>query len=350
MLLVGAGLFDSETSGAACRDLSTNPPSPTALVRHLSAECSPQEREARAIPAAEVLKALQAGQPVDLDGVVVTGDLFLDTLPSIPVDRIPSLAESTRSLLRDMSVSEVRVIRSLFSIRESVVRGTLATRIKTGAILFQGPVVMAATVCEGVQDWSRIVLMEGGDWSATRFMGEALFVQSRLQGPVRFLGTQFGPHTRFHLARFFGPVVFDDAVFHGLAELLEVSYGDRASFARTVFRQGTGFSGDVFAEDVDFGAAHFEREAYFLFAQFRGSARFVETEFAGAVAFDQAQFERRTDFSRAKFAKAPEWSHVQFRGERIVPGRPATAASTLALTAGLGVVCLGLLWWLLRGG
>ncbi len=349
MFLLGASLLDPQTSVAACREVPTAPSSSPALVRHLSVECSPQEREARAIPAAEVLKALQQGGAVDLDGVVVTGDLFLDALPSIPVDRLESLAESTRVLLRDMHVSEVRVIRSPFSIRESVVHGTFATRIKAGAILFQRPVIMAATVCEGVQDWSRVVLMEGGDWSATRFMREALFVQSRLQGPVRFLGTQFGPHTRFHLAHFFGPVVFDDAVFHGLAELLEVSYRDRVSFARTVFRQGTGFSGDVFAGDVDFGAAHFERDAYFLFAQFRGQAGFVGAQFAGAVAFDQAQFERRADFSRANFAKAPDWSRVQFRGERIVPGGSPTQTTSLAVTVGLGAVCFGLLWWLLRG-
>ncbi|HSE60630.1 MAG TPA: hypothetical protein VLA99_18145, partial [Nitrospiraceae bacterium] len=50
-------------------------------VRHLGADCSTQEREQQAVASQDLLRALKDGQGVDLQGVVVTGDLNMDALP-----------------------------------------------------------------------------------------------------------------------------------------------------------------------------------------------------------------------------------------------------------------------------
>src|SRR4029079_5001707 len=55
------------------------------LTRHLGADCTEQERAARAVDATELLQAFREGKGVDLSGVVVRGDLSLDALPVSPL-------------------------------------------------------------------------------------------------------------------------------------------------------------------------------------------------------------------------------------------------------------------------
>ena len=66
-----------------------------ALTRHLGADCTEQEREARVVDAAQLLQAFKEGKGIDLSGVVVQGDLSLDTLP---VGSLPPELEGTKEL------------------------------------------------------------------------------------------------------------------------------------------------------------------------------------------------------------------------------------------------------------
>ncbi len=52
---------------------------------HLSADCTEQEREARAVDATQLLQAFTEGKGIDLSGVVVRGDLSLDALAVGPL-------------------------------------------------------------------------------------------------------------------------------------------------------------------------------------------------------------------------------------------------------------------------
>ena len=51
---------------------------------HLPNTCTEAEREARAVSAQELLRALAAGKGLDLSGVVIQGDLVLDELAHLP--------------------------------------------------------------------------------------------------------------------------------------------------------------------------------------------------------------------------------------------------------------------------
>ena len=74
--------------GAAASNCQVETPASgpgVALTRHLGADCTEQEREARAVDAAQLLQAFRDGKGVDLSGVVIRGDLSLDTLPVGPL-------------------------------------------------------------------------------------------------------------------------------------------------------------------------------------------------------------------------------------------------------------------------
>ncbi len=57
----------------------------TVFTLHLSAGCTEQEREAQVVDATQLLQAFKEGKGIDLSGVIILGDLILDTLPVSPL-------------------------------------------------------------------------------------------------------------------------------------------------------------------------------------------------------------------------------------------------------------------------
>src|SRR5580765_554814 len=92
-----------DAAASNCQVETTASGPEVALIRHLSADCTEQEREARAVDAAQLLQAFKEGKGIDLSGVVVQGDLSLDMLPVGP---LPPELEGTKEL----QGREVRVI------------------------------------------------------------------------------------------------------------------------------------------------------------------------------------------------------------------------------------------------
>ena len=81
MCLDHAGRVGPSLAAARCPASNCQVETPTsgpgvALTRHLSADCTEQEREARAVDAAQLLQAFKEGKGIDLSGVIVRGDLI----------------------------------------------------------------------------------------------------------------------------------------------------------------------------------------------------------------------------------------------------------------------------------
>ena len=285
-----------------------------AFVKHLSQACTEDERLAHAVHAEELLQAVQRGQAVDLIGVVVVGNLYLDQLPLVDVPAPDQLPPLIRESLPVGGVKTLRVISRGLSIRDSRIRGRIATRLKEGYLLVQGPVTTTGTVYEEMVDLSRTMFGETVNFSDAVFRREGLFVQTVFNKPVQFERVAFGVHTRFHRARFGDTVTFADTRFNGLAEFLEVAFDKEARFAHSHFKQGTGFSGAQFGENAIFRDARFERDVYFLFTQFAGNAAFRGSLFGGETDFSDAVFHGAADFSRVSFAVEPKFQRATLSG------------------------------------
>jgi hypothetical protein len=271
---------------------------------HLSAECTDSEREARSIDASNLMAALKGGQAIDLSGVVIRGDLVLDTLPA-------SADPPKIDGVRIQQGGEMRVIVGGVSIVNSVVRGVVKHQSAQGVLLFNGPVTFSGTTFEQPVDLSRSVFAQAFTLSGAVFLRESYFVQGRFLGEVNGERTAFGPHTRFHRSEFHGPVTFQQSGFSGLAEFLEVVFDHDANFSRTYFRSGTGFSGSEFKRVADFSEALFDRDAFFTFTRFDGDVFFRRATFRATADFDDAQFNAREDFSKAFFEKGPQFARAK---------------------------------------
>jgi uncharacterized protein YjbI with pentapeptide repeats len=273
------------------------------LKLHLSVGCTEQEREARAVDAAQLLQAFKEGKGVDLSGVIVRGDLSLDMLSVGP---LPSELEG----IKELQGREIRVIPGSLAIVDSVVRGTITHRSAQGLLVVKGPTTFSGTRFEQLVELSRSVFIQPVTVSDAQFSRESYFVQGRfLRGMVADKAS-FGPHTRFHRSLFQGPVTFQQARFNGLGEFLEVVFEKDVNLSRAYFKLGTGFSGSRFQGLADFSEASFDGQAFFTFTQFNGAADFRQVRFRSTADFSNASFKGKDDFSQASFEQGSQFTNA----------------------------------------
>ena len=172
----------SETSGKTASAVFT---------LHLPNTCTEAEREARAIPAKDLMRALAAGKGIDLAGVVIQGDLVLDELPAQKVDAVQGLSLEDRRVLEGLNEEEVHVIRGPFVIKHSRVKGQIVNRLKRGFLLITGPVVLVQSGFDGTVDLSRAIFLGLVDVSNAKFEKESYFVQDRFTQGAMFSETRF---------------------------------------------------------------------------------------------------------------------------------------------------------------
>jgi uncharacterized protein YjbI with pentapeptide repeats len=328
-----------QESSAACLADATMGMAGGGLVKRLPSSCTQAEREAQAVSGAAILEALERGQPVELVGVIVLGDLNLDR---VPAQKTAAPQGMTSEDLEQAQQQELRVIPGSLIIRNSMVMGTMAHRSRQGVLQFGGAVDFHGTTFQEAVDLSRSIFQGPVELDEAVFQKEAYFIQGRFMQALRCKGTKFGPHTRFHRATFQGPVDCAGALFDGMAELLEVTFEQPAVFERARFGSGTGFSGSRFMRRVSFEETIFSRDTFFTFTVFAEGALFAGAQFLGPADFSDADFGKSDDLARARFDQPPLFTRTkraaqeQSVGGLDSPiGRYGVTAVCLLLAAGL---------------
>jgi uncharacterized protein YjbI with pentapeptide repeats len=332
--IVAGGLtifwFPLGAGASNCQVAAPASDSRTVFTRHLSVGCTEQEREAQAVDVAQLLHAFKEGKGIDLSGVIVRGDLMLD---SLPVSQLQPELDG----MKELQGRELRVIHGSMLIVNSVVHGTIKHRSAQGLLVVKGPVAFSGTRFEEVVDLSRSVFLQPVTLSRAVFLQESFFVQGRFLRDVVAEKTSFGPHTRFHRSVFQGPVTFQQSTFNGLSEFLEVEFEKDVNLSRTSFKLGTGFSGSRFQGRADFSDTSFDREAFFTFTQFDKDADFPRATFRSTADFSNAQFKGRDDFSNASFEKGSQFTSAN----RSAPVQaPATRNNEIVQYAVIGMLLM----------
>ena len=289
----------------ACKLEDSARSSEVVFFKRIVGQCSLEEKKALAIPAENLFHALQSGKSIEVDGVVIVGDLMLDQLPIQPIysKYIPSAP--VRKDIEQRGIQEGRIIRGSLSIRDSLFQGVLATNLKQGVLLIHGDVNITGTTFERSIDFSKTIFLAPVDFSRTAIQHEGFFIGARFNKPSTFEKTVFGTHSRFHKAWFGSTTTFSQAEFRGLAEFLEVVFEEDAIFSKSSFMAGTGFSGARFKGNLDLSEAVFAREVFFRFTTFENDVSFRQTTFRKVVDFTNAKFQATHDFSRAVFEVEP---------------------------------------------
>ncbi len=275
------------------------------LTVHLGVDCTVAEREAKAVSAAAVMKAITQEQAVDLVGVIVQGDLIFDQLPLYHSQMPKGLTSEQEAALSALDADELRVVPGPITIRDSIVQGALRHRSVKGTLQFAGAVDLQGTQFKEGVDLSRAVFQGLVTLDRARFERESYFIRGQFAEAVHCVETRFGPHTRFHRSVFRGAVDCQGSLFDGMAEFLEVIFEQPVQFDRARFGLGTGFSGSQFKKATSFADAIFSREAFFGFAVFSGNVQFAGAQFLQTADFSNAEFKRGEDLSKVRFDQPP---------------------------------------------
>jgi uncharacterized protein YjbI with pentapeptide repeats len=301
---------------------------PALFVRHFSPDCSKVERASQAVPAAEILAALKAGQGLSITNAVITGDLLLTQLSLTPLAAL-AVPERVLATLGQARVTEARVIGGPFQIRNSVVDGIVDTQLKPDMtehrllgdmVVIQGAVSFKGTTFVKNVDFSRTVFLGPVDSSDAVFLGDVFFLSCIFDQPATFEKTAFSGNTRFYQALFHEPVTFLRVGFSGLTNFLSVTFKKEAGFSRAYFKMGTGFSGSKFEGISDFSESVFEKAAFFTHALFAADAYFRRATFRGEANFSDAGFQGKDDFAKVFYKEEPNFTRAKFAAPRSAAG------------------------------
>ena len=204
---------------------------------HLDGHCSSAERREMAVTGADLLAALEQGKSVDLEGVMVAGDVMLDRLSLHPVASLPGLPLSVQEELAQRRVEKVYVIPGRIRIVAAQFEQMFATNLSDGALVILGEVDLRESVFVQSIDLSKTIFVQPAQFSGMRVDFEGFFIGSQFMQPVDFSQVVFGTHSRFHKAVFHDKATFAEVRFTGVAEFLEVVFLREADFSNANLNQ-----------------------------------------------------------------------------------------------------------------
>lgn len=341
MLLMGAISLDAW----ACRLLEPPAGRSDTLWVHLEGFCLSKDQRSLAVNGADIIEALKDGQDIDLQGVLVIGDVMLNQLPLQPVTEISNMPAMILEELQERGLDSVRVISGAVTIRDSQFEKNLATNLSQGAIVMLGKVDVSGTTFLQSVDFSKTIFANTFVFADVDVDYEGFFIGTRFEKAVDFSHTTFGTHARFHKAIFRAPVLFTEVQFEGVAEFLEVNFQDEANFSQAQFVGGTGFSGSVFHGPVNFSEVVMKQQVYFRFSEFKERASFQHAKFQNVVDFSNTRFDGTHNVGEAEFSIQPDftWSNIT---PDIVVSRPWLDRQSLWLIFGVlfALMAVSLLW------
>lgn len=289
-----------------------------------------------ALPAQQILSQIAACQPVHYEGITITGDLNLSTLPGSQISAAIALVNCT---IPDASFEGITFVQDAFFWGCSFGNASFEKATFLGRADFANASFRQAgfTGCTFSQPalFSGALFENDVSFVDSSFGLDAFFDAARFLGRVDFNYSDFNSYSYFAAAEFSGDAFFSDvdlsaasdfslATFSGQANFIrsrlnepyfgEVMFAGPAQFGLAHFSGLSSFGGAFFADEAGFGLARFSDAAYFSGAHFRDLALFGLTRFDDIVTFQEAVFEGDLNF------KAGSITSLLFEKAELLPG------------------------------
>ena len=165
------------------------------------------------------------------------------------------------------------------------------------------------------------------DFTATRFLGPAIFERSRFVGDADFSGALFGGSGEFRLCAFDKEARFSRARFAKDAWFRGSRFANSASFVEATFQGEAGLGASTFRGDADFSTASFADNAVVRYSRARalraihGSSttrsRALRTSTARASPVEFASTMARRSPSNRRCTNSSHWSRPPWRPTKL---------------------------------
>lgn len=257
-----------------------------------------------------ILDCLRAGQPVNLDGITVEGDLELTSLNEN--------SEQSIAISSPLIISNSHFTGSLISYNADT----------ETVVLFQEPVDLRGSQFDGSVDFTGATFEDFAHFENIHFEAGANFTQATFQNGSSFHKTIFNDSSSFMLASISGVLDFSEAQFFTLANF---------SWLRST--QSTDL---LLQTDIVYAGARFNGGVYFIGAVFENPVLFNDAVFRrntpdDAVLFTDATF-TTLDLTSATFNSAQlELSGLHYE-ELIMPNFHPSILATQNSVEGLSTL------------
>ena len=154
--------------------------------------------------------------------------------------------------------------------------------------------------------------IEQGNFSSTRFYGEADFRGAKFTGAADFGDAKFIRNAHFWGAKFARNAHFRNTKFTRNADFGGAKFTGDAYFWGAEFTGNAYFGGAKFTGDTNFGDGKFTGDAYFWVTEFTGNADFERSEFTGNAYFGGTKFTGNADFERSEFTRYAYYGEAKF--------------------------------------
>ena len=309
------------------------------------------------VPAQEIFEKIESKESVYYDGVRISGDLDLRSLPGAQVPNSFAVTNSTiinatftgatfakdavfwgttfesASFDNAAFLGQADFSNTSFG-NANFVAATFAQPVVFDAALFRDDVSFADARFAKDAFFNEALFLANADFNysdfdsysyfaSAKFVGDALFSDVDFFGPSDFSAASFFGSANFFQSRLSSPI-FSDVIFYGPAQYGLASFSGLSSFGGAVFAGEAGFNLARFSDAADFSGARFQDLALFGLTKFEDIASFQQAQFGGDLNFkggaistilmDKASFSESshiimndTDFSRFK----AHWSEIE---------------------------------------
>ena len=272
------------------------------------------------IAADDIVRMVAEGQPVELDGMVIIGDLDLHQIEQVP---------RTFTCTRCTFSGSIRASNVIFERMVDLSGSTVAEGIDFGGAIFRDAFLMR-------DSGGRPARVEGpASFSLADFGSRAIFDRAQFNNNVDFRVAQFDGDSSFAGASVAGDARFDSATFEGRAQFngfpaISATFGGLAGFTNSTFRAKADFRQRDFAgpamfdgvsfDSVDFTLAEFFEDATFDGASIASSGVFRSTQFDGDFLFRGAVLRGPMDFQTTSVDGRADFSHSSASDRFVLSG------------------------------
>jgi uncharacterized protein YjbI with pentapeptide repeats len=286
------------------------------------------------IPADQIVKTVAAGEPVELDGAVIVGDLDMHL-----IERVPRTFTCTRCTFSGSIDASNVIFERMLDLSGSAVAG----RMDFGGAIFEDAFLMGASGAQPTRVAGPVT------FSLANFGGRAMFDLAEFTDGVDFRVAQFGGDSSYTGTSIAGDALFDSTTFEGRAQFNGVRattaiFGGVASFTNSTFKEkadfrqrdfeGPAMFDGVSFESADFTLAEFADNATFDGASINGSGVFRSTQFHGDLLLRRAVLRGPIDFQTASVDGRADFSNSSASDRFVLTGLdPGTSMRLSGMTA-----------------
>jgi hypothetical protein len=265
-----------------------------------------------AVSADSILSEVVDGKAVSLDGVIVVGDLNLNSLKELRVRSSFELINSTilnatfdgvtfekEAIFWGSTFRNASFNKTTFSANSDFSNASFGRASFTGAA-FSLPVIFDGAEFLGGVSFVDSQFQKDASFNEARFLGDANFNYSTFGYYTYFSGAQFSKDARFSSVKFQGPLDFSAANITGVANFFDSQFS-AASFSNSIFLGPARFGLTRFAGLSSFGGTLFSGEASFVLARFSDAAYFSQAHFNDSAILGLVKFEDIASFQNVVF-------------------------------------------------